>query len=76
MIDLLLGVLCEVRAEAHYNAHGGLLSDSAYHVSHGERPTCGADESPKAVSSHDESNPGGWTRRDKPGFNCSWRGCG
>jgi len=56
MIDLILGALCEVRAEAHYEKHGGLVADSLYHVAQGERPTCGAEQSPQAVSSHDESN--------------------
>lgn len=40
MIDLILGALCEVRSEAHYEAHGGLWADSAWHVSRGELPTC------------------------------------
>jgi hypothetical protein len=59
MVDLILGVLCEVRAEAHYEAHGGLVADSLYHVAQGERPTCGAEESPKAESSQYDSDPPG-----------------
>lgn len=55
MIDIILGALCEVRAEAHYEAHGGLVADSLYHVAQGERPTCGAEETPAYVSSHDEN---------------------
>lgn len=77
MIDLLLGVLCEVRGEAHAaEHHTTVAADSRYHVLNGERPTCGVDDSPVVVSSYDESNPGKWGRRDKPGFNCTWRGCG
>lgn len=49
MIDLILGALCEVRSDAHAAEHGGLWADSAYHVSHGERPTC--DPNPKASES-------------------------
>jgi hypothetical protein len=62
MIDLILGVLCEVRAEAHYEKHGGLFADSAYHVSQGERPTCGAEETPQTVSSPDETSDEGKSR--------------
>lgn len=31
---------CEPRSEAHWSQHGGLKADSAWHVAHGERPTC------------------------------------
>lgn len=62
MIDIILGAFCEVRAETHYEAHGGLTVDSLYHVSKGERPTCGAEESPTSTSSRDESYDEGKSR--------------
>ncbi len=55
MIDIILGALCEVRLPSHYEAHGGRAADSAYHVLHGELPTCEPEESPGYVSSSDES---------------------
>lgn len=69
MIDLLLGVLCEVRGPAHYEQHGGLKADSAWHVAHGERPTCDSNKT--------SSSGGGWDwGRDDFGYHCTWRGCG
>ncbi|WP_435405224.1 DUF7199 family protein [Mycolicibacterium houstonense] len=35
---------CEHRSAEHVAAHGGLTADSAWHVSHGGLPTCGAEE--------------------------------
>ncbi len=35
---------CEHRSAAHVAEHGGLAIDSAYHVSHGELPTCSNEE--------------------------------
>ena len=59
MIDLILGALCEVRSPAHYEQHGGLKADSAWHVANGELPTCDGDGSPKAESSrYDSDEPG------------------
>lgn len=75
MIDILIGVLCEVRGPAHYDQHGGLAADSAYHVSHGERPTCTGDAEPAKAQREDGDGPGVW-RRDRIGFNCTWHGCG
>ncbi|AER48270.1 hypothetical protein SEA_KOKO_85 [Mycobacterium phage Koko] len=37
--------LCEVRGEAHQLEHGGFKADSLWHVAHGERPTCGGEDS-------------------------------
>jgi hypothetical protein len=77
MIDLMLGVLCEVRGPEHYDQHGGKDVDSAYHVAHGERPTCdGSDDksSPSEPTSYQDS--GLWERRDHAGFHCTWHGCG
>ena len=59
MIDLILGALCEVRSDAHANEHGGVWADSAYHVSQGERPTCGlVDEHPSETSQSDSGDGG------------------
>lgn len=33
-------VTCTYRSDTHISAHGGLKADSAYHVMHGELPTC------------------------------------
>jgi len=56
--DAKADVACEVRAETHYEAHGGLTADSLYHVSKGERPTCGSEESHTVITSHDEPDDG------------------
>ncbi|QJD52044.1 hypothetical protein PBI_MK4_72 [Mycobacterium phage MK4] len=34
---------CEYRSAAHIAEHGGLKADSAWHVAHGDRPTCDPD---------------------------------
>jgi hypothetical protein len=70
VIDLILGALCEVRSEAHQQAHGGLVADSAWHIKRGELPTC------RPESDSDDDSDRGWFDRDKFGFGCSWRGCG
>jgi len=56
VVDLILGALCEVRSEAHYEKHGGLVADSAWHVSRGELPTCQPSERQEA--SRDKSEDG------------------
>ncbi|ASR77186.1 site-specific recombination directionality factor RDF [Mycobacterium phage MyraDee] len=38
---------CERRSAAHIAEHGGIKADSAWHIAHGERPTCD-DEKPRA----------------------------
>lgn len=53
------GPVCEHRSAAHIERHGGLTADSAWHVRHGQRPTCGADEAsrdggPKASAGKDK----------------------
>ena len=58
MIDLILGALCEVRLPVHYEEHGGLWADSAYHVSNGERPTCREESATPASSSSEERDEG------------------
>lgn len=32
--------LCEHRSAAHIAEHGGLKADSAWHIAHGDLPTC------------------------------------
>lgn len=34
------GADCANRGEAHIEQHGGLAADSAWHVAHGQLPTC------------------------------------
>lgn len=45
---------CEHRSAAHVAEHGGLAADSAYHVAHGELPTCGNGE--RKASSETKNN--------------------
>lgn len=71
MIDLILGALCEFRSDYHASQHGGRLADSAWHVAHGELPTC----EPKNEGSFDYDQDDDWDR-DRFGFGCTWRGCG
>lgn len=73
MIDLILGAFCEVRSDAHSAEHGGVYADSAWHVAHGERPTCNG--SSNSGGSSRESYDNDWGRDDF-GFHCTWRGCG
>lgn len=35
-----LQVTCEHRSAVHVAEHGGLAADSAWHVAHGDLPTC------------------------------------
>lgn len=71
-MDLILGVLCEVRGAGHYEQHGGFNADSAWHVAHGERPSCrggegilsvdwgdGTDDKPAPVQSDRRPSRGG-----------------
>jgi hypothetical protein len=66
---------CEPRSAKHTSEHGGLIADSAWHVARGERPTCN-NESSHDETSRGQSDPGGWPKRDRLGFHCTWRGCG
>lgn len=71
MIDLLLGVLCEVRSVAHQDAHGGLRLDSSWHVAHGERPTCDGGDTglsgpvsvPSDTNDYDDNDKSRYCRR-------------
>lgn len=48
--------LCEVRSDAHIAEHGGFYADSAYHVTHGELPTCnGTDSARQGDKPNDDS---------------------
>lgn len=61
---------CEPRSSKHVLEHGGLAADSAWHVARGELPTCSSEASSSRSSSDRDY------RRDRFGWNCSWRGCG
>ncbi len=65
MIDLIMGVLCEVRSEAHALERGETVaSDSRWHVLNGELPTCGAEDvSRQAESSQYDSDEAGGKSR-------------
>lgn len=76
MIDLILGALCEVRGAAHYTDHGGLKVDSAWHVAHGQRPTCDTNKGSSTPSPQEDSSSDDSWGRDDFGFHCTWHGCG
>lgn len=68
---------CEHRSAAHVAEHGGLQADNAWHVSHGQLPTC--DNEPKhddpPREHHDDDrkdDDGGIPHRDHVGFHCKW----
>lgn len=63
---------CERRSAAHVAEHGGIAADSAYHVAHGQLPTCNPDKQ-QASRPKDDGKP--W-KRDELGWHCTWRGCG
>ncbi|AKF14246.1 hypothetical protein SEA_LUCHADOR_82 [Mycobacterium phage Luchador] len=46
--------MCETRSEAHQIEHGGFATDSAWHVAHGDLPTCS--EPDGGSSGHQDSN--------------------
>ncbi|WP_110570799.1 DUF7199 family protein [Mycolicibacterium hassiacum] len=39
------GPLCEYRSQAHIAEHGGFNADNAWHIAHGDLPTCNTDSS-------------------------------
>ena len=47
---------CEPRSAKHVAEHGGLAADSAWHVAHGDRPTCGDKASSSSSSGSSDSN--------------------
>lgn len=65
---------CEHRSAAHVAEHGGLTADSAWHIAHGDLPTCDRAET-EPSDQEDDQDDKPW-RRDSPGFHCTWRGCG
>lgn len=75
--DAHAAIDCEVRSAAHVAEHGGMAADNAYHIAHGQRPTC--DGSSQSTSNDDsrrnDDNDRPW-KRDRIGFHCTWRGCG
>ncbi|QGJ88839.1 hypothetical protein SEA_YECEY3_88 [Mycobacterium phage Yecey3] len=46
--------LCEVRSDAHIAEHGGFYADSAYHIAHGELPTCAKESNARQGANHDD----------------------
>lgn len=71
------GPLCAHRSAAHSAQHGGQEVDSAWHVSHGDPPTCDGDNSSDSGRQSDEvDDDGPVLHRDHAGFHCTWHGCG
>lgn len=49
--------LCEYRSSVHVSEHGGLAADSAWHVAHGDLPTCDSQQSePRHTEDQDGDN--------------------
>lgn len=71
------GAGCEARSAAHIFGHGGITADSAWHVAHGELPSCDfSRESRGDRRSDDTAQSDDHLGRDAFGFHCTWRGCG
>lgn len=63
---------CEYRTTAHALEHGGQVADSAWHVAHGDRPTCDTNTSHDDSQRHDDDQwNAGVPRRDNAGYHCS-----
>ena len=58
---------CEYRSAKHVAEHGGLAADSAWHVAHGELPTCDPDGQDRAKRSSGDGD------RDKKSRFCRKR---
>lgn len=65
--------VCEHRSAAHIERHGGLTADSAWHVRHGERPTCGADEASRDDGSRASAGKDKGKDRDRKSRYCRKR---
>ncbi|AOT25580.1 hypothetical protein SEA_NORBERT_75 [Mycobacterium phage Norbert] len=54
------GPTCEHRSAAHIAEHGGFAADNAWHIAHGDLPTCDSerhsDDSPSAPTPQDDSD--------------------
>ncbi len=63
---------CEHRSAAHVAEHGGLAADSAYHVSHGELPTCNEERKTSSDTNNnkDKSKSDGKSRYCRKHFFC------
>lgn len=56
--------ICEPRSAVHVAEHGGLTADRAWHVAHGERPTCGGSGSgARASGDKDDDGKSRYCRR-------------
>lgn len=69
------GTPCEPRSAAHVYEHGGITADSAWHVAHGELPSCDFSRESRGDSDRRQSDDEDWGR-DEFGFHCTWHGCG
>lgn len=52
-----LSLLCEHRSSAHVAEHGGMVADNAWHVSHGDLPTCDTSEQRHDSSDDNDDEP-------------------
>ncbi|AJD82493.1 hypothetical protein SHEEN_75 [Mycobacterium phage Sheen] len=59
------GSPCVHRSAAHVAEHGGLAADSAWHVAHGQPPTCGDEDKPASTprDDRDDDNKSRWCRK-------------
>ena len=54
---------CELRSSVHQSEHGGLAADSAYHVSHGELPTCEGADPEHRRDDHEDNDKSRYCRK-------------
>ncbi|AVO22392.1 hypothetical protein PBI_SMEAGOL_79 [Mycobacterium phage Smeagol] len=62
---------CTHRSAAHQAEHGGLKADSAWHVAHGDLPTC--DQEKESESKHGSAGQGKDRGKDKKSRYCRKR---
>lgn len=55
--------LCEPRDATHQAEHGGFAVDSAWHVAHGQLPTCGTDSSAHKGDEHEDDDKSRFCRK-------------
>lgn len=46
---------CEHRSDTHIAEHGGLAADSAWHVAHGDLPTCDPGQASETEQRHERA---------------------
>jgi hypothetical protein len=56
---------CEHRSAAHVAEHGGTAADNAWHVSHGQLPTCDTGHERESSARDQNVNEGNESRNDE-----------